>query len=264
MKRIILICSLIYMNTGLAQLTLDIELLGGALINSKKYNYSDENYAFNVKNGILRGIGFDLNISYQYALSLTYLKSSTVTRSKINFPEESRLSQSNSTAGILNDNIVQLGIKRKFQLENNFQFIPFVGLYYNNFLFDNEDRKYTSTLHESEMTYMEDRDIYARFNNSHNSSNHFFYGAFGTSLGLGIEKTFPSVGRFSLNVGYNIDLLRKVEQVIHASIYDFSVNNTDNTTTVYYHSVYEKRELARNTLHIELGFKMPCSILLKN
>lgn len=244
---------------GTSQITMDIELLGGITLNGNKYDYSDDTYNFQLKNGSSYGLGFDIWFPKEYALSFGYRLSQSVTRSTINYPEGFRTSQTSFPNGVLKDRIFYLGLKKKFHLGNTFSLTPFTGLYYNSFFFDNEDREGLVVVERENQVFFENKNFHARFNNR----GSMFYGALGAQLGIGISKKIPKVGSFSLNMSYSIDFRRSVEQ----SVYAFAHNVVSNIETgeiehTNYYYNYESRNLARNFIQIEVGFKMPCSILL--
>lgn len=236
---------------------MDLELLGGVTFNGNKYNYSDDSYSFQLKNGSSLGIGFDIWTRKEYSISFGYRFSKSSTRSTLVYPEGFRLGGESFPTGVLKDRVFYLGTKKRFYLGETVSIMPFVGLYYNLFFFDNEERNIDHTLEENGSTYVEYRNVYARFNNVGSK----FYGALGTKFGIGIEKKIANIGSFSLNVSYNWDMLRKVQHSIYATAYDAVYQEeTGWNENLISHS--QSQRFGRNLVQIELGFKMPCSILL--
>lgn len=257
--KLLILSFLILPKLGTSQVTMDIELLGGITLNGNKYDYSDDSYSFELKDGASYGIGFDIWFQKKYSLSFGYRQSQSGTRSTFIYPAGFPTGARSFSNGVLKDRIFYLGVKKKFDLGKAFSLIPLISLYYNPFFFDNEELKYSSTVQVGNTSFSETSNFYARFNGSGKKS----YGALGARIGIGIEKEIPNIGSFSLNIKYNIDMLRSVDRIVYA--YNNAVLTNSGTGSVeqtnYYYN-FESQRFARNLLQIEVGFKMPCSILL--
>lgn len=256
-KKLILLLLFIAPKLGMSQSTMDIELLGGITFNGNKYNYSNNSYDFKLKNGSSFGLELDIWTPKNYSVSFGYRLSQSSTRSTIVYPEGFRLSKESFSNGVLKDRVFYFGLKKKVSLGEAFSVLPFVGLYYNLFFFENEEKKAEHTIDSEGSTYVEYRNIYARFNNVGSK----FYGAIGTRIGIGLEKEITNIGNFSLNLSYNWDMLRKVKHSIYVATYD-AVFQEDSGWAENYYNNDQSRRFGRNMLQIEIGFKMPCSILL--
>ena len=164
-RKLIFLLLLTSPNLVISQLTMDLELLGGMTFNGNKYDYSDDSYSFKLKNGPSFGLGMDIWTPKDYSFSFGYRLSQSNARSTIDYPDGFRLVKESMRSGVLKDYIFYLGVKKKFYLGESFSVIPFVGLYYNLFIFDSMDRKIDHTLEENGATYVEFRNFYTRFNN---------------------------------------------------------------------------------------------------
>ena len=242
-----------------AQLKMDIEILGGAIINGSKYNYQDDTHEFELKDGFSYGLGFDLWLPSEYSISFGFTRSQSVARTTMNHPSSSSIPgyySSRSYLGSLNDRIFYLGTKKKFHIGNTTSLSPLLGFYYDFYSFDKEDREASGTVVQNNRLYHESYHYYARFNSSGNK----FWGAFGGRAGLTLEQEVGRIGKLSLNVSYGIDF-KKLNRIIY-TYYNYSDTDliTGQVENSYSYNNHENQTFRRNLFQIELGFKMPCSM----
>jgi len=245
-----------------AQLKMDMELLGGAIINGSKYNYQDDTHGFELKDGFSYGLGFDLWFPCEYSISFGLIRSQSVARTTMNLPSFSTPGLYTTTRlyiGSLIDRTFYLGTKKKFHIGNTTSLSPFLGIYYDFYSFDSNDREASVTLTQNNRLYHEAYYYYARFNRSSWGENKL-WGALGGRAGLTLEQDVGRIGKLSLNVSYGIDFMRMNRSTYANYYYSETDLSTGQELISYSYSNNENQIFRRNLLQIELGFKMPCSM----
>jgi len=247
-----------------SQVTMDMEVLGGVTLNGKNNNYSDETYSFELKNGFSYGLGFDIWLPKDYGISFGFRHSKSTARNTLNYPDGFMVSSHSFSSGKLEDRIFYFGMKKRFFIDahQSLCFTPHLGFSYNPFIFDNEDMSYIESFEFDNYTQVESRSTYSRFHSSNVGKSQGYLGSFGGRLGVGIEKNIPNVGTFSLSAIYTVDLRKSVDRNLY--VYQFSTvsDNSTGAQQTFFYQNDDSRNISRNFLLIELGFKMPGSILL--
>ena len=242
-----------------AQVKLDIELNSGLILNGKTYDHIDEETSFDLKNGYSYGLGFDLWIKNNWAISFGYSLGQSRAIFKTNYPEGFRFLSRGHSAGVLKDRIFYLGGKKSFSIGEATSIEPFLGIYYNPFFFETDDMRTTYITEQQGIQFYEYDHHYARFN----AGDSKLFGAYGGRLGLTIAQSVGNIGTFSLSMAYSLDATQNLRQVIFTET-NYQIWNTASSTIEdeFYHFEYENIQRGRHLWQIELGFKMPCSVLL--
>jgi hypothetical protein len=264
MKKIAIIIVFAIFNcfSSTAQLKMDMELLGGTIINGSKYNYQDDTHEFELKDGFSYGLGFDLWFPCEYSISFGLIHSLSVARTTMNYPDFSPSYKSiRRYIGTLEDRMFYLGTKKKFHIGPTTSLSPFLGFYYDFYSFDNEDMEKTEIIVQTQNSrlYYEAHHYYARFNSSNDGENNL-WGALGCRAGLTLEQDVGRIGKFSLNVYYGIDSKRMNRSIYtYYNYYETDLSTGQELISYSYYNL-ENQLFRRNMFQIELGFKMPCSM----
>ncbi|MFK7786560.1 MAG: hypothetical protein AB8B56_15680 [Crocinitomicaceae bacterium] len=258
-----LLCTILLLLPTIAssQVSMDMEVLGGVTINGNNNNYSDGTYSFELKDGVSYGLGFDIWFPKDFGLSFGYRLSQSATRNSINYPQGFIIGSSGALGGVLKDRIFYIGAKKQFFLDTkrSWSVIPHLGFSYNPFFFDSEDREYNAVSEYNTTTVIDDHYVYNRFN----KTSEKYLGSFGGRIGVGIEKEINNIGTFSLGVVYTMDLTKSVDRILYVQKYSSQIEtSTGVVEQSFVYSNINTEEIRRNYLLIEVGFKMPCSILL--
>ncbi|MFT6245933.1 MAG: hypothetical protein ACJA0U_000617 [Salibacteraceae bacterium] len=242
-----------------SQIKLDIELVSGYIINGKTYDFSENATNFDLTNGFTYGLGFDLWLKEDWSLSFGFSLGQSRAQIKRTFSGEFKgITSSGGNVGTLKDRVFYLGVKKNILIGNSTSIQPFLGLYYNPFFFDSQDIKYSVYSNDADFDYFESEDLYARFN----MGNSALQGSFGGRIGMGISQKVRNIGVFSLSMSYSLDLAKNLDQKINANSHYIKWDGVSSTYDYeYYNNTYETFERGRHLWQVEVGFKMPCSIL---
>jgi hypothetical protein len=236
-----------------AQVTMDLELKAAYTINGPKYLFSDNVVFFDLNDGFAYGVNFDLRFKPTVALSFGHIYSQSSSTLRHTFSQ----SGFDHNSGVLKDRIFDLGIKKYFPLKRGISLAAFVGIFTNFYKFEHQDISVNSSITTTTTFNSIESDSYVRFNKLTNA-------AIGPKLGFYFEKNFSRIGRFIIGISYGFELTKGVERVISAEIYEFEKDlGTNQYTELLNEDKYITHELTRNPFMIEIGFRMPGAMILK-
>lgn len=237
-----------------SQITMDMELKGAYTINGPKYLFSDGAVFFDLNNGFTYGVNFDLRFAPTVALSFGHLYSQSSTTLRQTF----RRSGFDHASGSLKDRIFDLGIKKYFPAKKyGLSLAAFVGVFGNFYFFENNDIQVNSSATTADYYNIVQSNSSVRFNKLANL-------AIGPKLGFYIEKNFERIGRLIVGVSYGFELTNGVDRVISADMFESEKDLATGEVTVFLDDNRTiTNTLTRNPFMIEIGFRMPGAMILK-
>lgn len=231
---------------------MDLQLRTGYLLHGPKYDFDDPELSFETQNGFGHGVALQLNVKPTVAIKASYMATTTRTVFTHKWSNYSDVKY----AGVLTDHIITLGVRKQFPMKKGWSIAAHVSAYADPFQYEAESLNgVIATTVNPTLTNIGQSTTEVGIHNVAGNT----WGAMG---GIGVEKSWPNLGKFFLGVSYGFDLSKGIERRIVSRMYEYQNDGIISSELMDENKLIEDT-FPRNIFLIEFGFKMPGAIIFE-